>query len=97
MRARIRLKRYALRTKKVCVDRVKRFVLFDGKRHPRDLGAADVEAFLSYLAVDRRVAASTRNQARSALLFLYKEVLNCRCRGSTRSCRRELRGGCRSC
>lgn len=58
--ARSRLKRYALRTKKVYVDRVKRFVLFDGKRHPRDLGAADVEAFLSYLAVDRRVAASTR-------------------------------------
>ena len=63
VRARIRIKHYALRTEKVSVDWVKRFVLFHGKQHPRDLGAADVEAFLAHLAVDRRVAASTQNQA----------------------------------
>lgn len=69
------MKHYALRTEKVYVDWVKRFVLFHGKRHPRELGAADVEAFLSDLAVRRHVSASTQNQAKSALLFLYKEVL----------------------
>jgi integron integrase len=76
LRARIRVKHYAIRTEKVYVDWVKRFVLFHEKRHPRDLGAAEVEAFLSHLAVDRHVAASTQNQAKSALLFLYKEVLD---------------------
>jgi integron integrase len=75
VRARIRVKHYALRTEKVYVDWVKRFVLFHGKRHPRDLGAAEVEAFLSHLAVTRHVSASTQNQAKAALLFLYKEVL----------------------
>lgn len=54
---------------------VKRFILFHGKRHPGELGASEVEAFLTHLAVDGHVSASTQNQARSALLFLYKEVL----------------------
>lgn len=75
VRSRIRVKHYALRTEKVYVDSVKRFILFHGKRHPRDLGAAEVEAFLSHLATDRHVSASTQNQAKAALLFLYKEVL----------------------
>jgi integron integrase len=75
VRARIRVKHYALRTEKVYVDWVKRFVLFHGKRHPRTLGAAEVEAFLSHLATDRQVSSSTQNQAKAALLFLYKEVL----------------------
>ena len=57
------------------VDWIKRFILFHGKRHPIDLGASEVEAFLTDLAVDGNVAASTQNQARSALLFLYKDVL----------------------
>ncbi|PWB40165.1 MAG: integron integrase [Rhodocyclales bacterium] len=57
------------------VDWIKRFILHFGKRHPRELGAADVEAFLTHLAVAGNVAASTQNQAKSALLFLYREVL----------------------
>ncbi|UXI66138.1 phage integrase N-terminal SAM-like domain-containing protein [Tahibacter amnicola] len=54
---------------------MKRFALFHGKRHPREMGAEEVSAFRSYLAVERSVSASTQNQAKSALLFLYKEVL----------------------
>lgn len=57
------------------MDWIKRYVWFHGKHHPKELGAADVEAFLSHLAVERSVSASTQNQAKSALLFLYKEVL----------------------
>lgn len=55
---------------------IKRFILFHDKRHPQEIGAAEVEAFLTHLAVVGRVSASTRNQALSALLFLYKEVLS---------------------
>lgn len=55
---------------------VRRFVLFHGKRHPREMGAAEVEAFLTNLAVQRRVSASTQNQAKSAILFLYREVID---------------------
>ena len=75
VRARIRVKHYSIRTEDQYVQWIKRFIFFHGKRHPRDLGAADVEAFLSDLAVNGRVAASTQNQALSALLFLYREVL----------------------
>ena len=73
--ARLRVKHYSLRTEQVYVDWIKRFVWFHGKRHPKDMGAAEIEAFLSNLAVARAVSASTQNQAKSALLFLYKEVL----------------------
>jgi integron integrase len=73
--ARLRVKHYSLRTEKCYVDWIKRFILFHGKRHPQEMGAAEVEAFLSHLAVNRSVSASTQNQAKSALLFLYKEVL----------------------
>lgn len=75
LRDRIRLKHYSLRTEHAYARWVRRFVLFHCKRHPRDLGAADVEAFLTFLAVERQSSASTQNQAKSALLFLYKEVL----------------------
>jgi len=75
VRGKIRLKHYSLRTEQAYVDWIKRFIRHFGKRHPRDLGAADVEAFLTHLAVVGRVAASTQNQAKSALLFLYREVL----------------------
>jgi integron integrase len=71
----IRLKHYALRTEKSYVDWARRFILFHDKRHPRDMGAPEVCAFLTHLAVDRQVAAATQNQAKSALLFLYKDVL----------------------
>jgi integron integrase len=75
VRARLRLKHYSLRTERAYVDWIRRFILFHGQRHPRDLDAAAVVAFLSHLAVERTVAASTQNQALSALLFLYREVL----------------------
>lgn len=75
LRDRIRVKHYARRTEKAYVDWVRRFIVFHGKRHPRELGAAAVEAFLSDLATRRNVSASTQNQAKAALLFLYKEVL----------------------
>ena len=75
LRDRIRLKHYSIRTEQAYVDWVRRYVVFHGRRHPRELGFRHVEAFLSHLAVQRNVAASTQNQAKSALLFLYKEVL----------------------
>ncbi|MCA3143365.1 MAG: phage integrase N-terminal SAM-like domain-containing protein [Rhodocyclaceae bacterium] len=75
VREKIRLKHYSIRTEHAYVDWVKRFVLYHGRRHPRDLGLGEVEAFLTHLAVADKVAASTQNQAKSALLFLYKEVL----------------------
>ena len=75
VRGKIRLKHYSLRTEQTYVDWIKRFIRHFGKRHPRDLGAIEVEAFLTHLAVAGRVAASTQNQAKSALLFLYREVL----------------------
>jgi integron integrase len=75
VRDRIRLKHYSIRTEQAYVDWIRRFVVHHGKRHPRDMGAAEVERFLTHLAVEGRVSASTQNQAKSALLFLYKEVL----------------------
>jgi len=75
VRDKIRVKHYSIRTEHAYVDWVRRFILFHGKRHPMDLGAAAVEAFLTHLAVEGRVSASTQNQAKSALLFLYKEVM----------------------
>ena len=75
VRDRIRVKHYSIRTETQYVQWIKRFILFHGKRHPQEMGAAEVEAFLTHLAVDGQVSASTQNQALSALLFLYKEVL----------------------
>jgi integrase len=75
VRIAIRLRHYAIRTEDAYVDWVRRYIVFHDKRHPQALGAKDVEAFLSYLASERYVAPSTQNQAKSALLFLYKEVL----------------------
>lgn len=72
---RCRVRHYSLRTEQVYRQWVKRFILANGKRHPRELGAMEVEAFLSRLATDGDVAANTQNQALSALLFLYREVL----------------------
>lgn len=74
VRGKIRLKHYSIRTEQAYVDWIRRFILHFDKRHPRELGAVEVEAFLTHLAVAGRVAASTQNQAKSALLFLYKEV-----------------------
>jgi integron integrase len=75
VRDRIRVKHYSIRTEKLYVQWIKRFILFHGKRHPQEMGAAEMEAFLTHLAVEGKVSASTQNQALSAMLFLYKEVL----------------------
>ena len=75
VRSRIRLKHYSLRTEKAYIYWIKRYIYATGKRHPRDLNGVVVEAFLSRLATEERVAPSTQAQALSALLFLYKEVL----------------------
>ena len=73
--AKMRVKHYSLRTEKTYIDWIKRYIWHFDKRHPKDMGAAEVEVFLTHLAVDRNVSASTQNQAKSALLYLYKEVL----------------------
>ena len=75
LRQRIRVLHYSIRTEQAYVDWARRFILFHGKRHPREMGAAEVTAFLTHLAVERNVSASTQNQAKAAILFLYKEVL----------------------
>ena len=72
----IRLKHYSIRTERAYIDWVKRFILFHHKRHPASMGGPEIRAFLSYLAVEGRVAASTQTQALSALVFLYREVLH---------------------
>lgn len=76
MRERLRLKHYSIRTEKSYVAWVRRYIHFHDKRHPREMGKVEIEAFLSSLAVDRNVAAATQNQALSAILFLYREVLD---------------------
>ena len=75
VRTRLRFRHYSLRTERSYTDWIKRFILFNGKRHPRNLGAPEITAFLSSLATEGHVAASTQNQALSAILFLYKQVL----------------------
>jgi len=76
MRAAIRTRHYSIRTEETYLSWVKRFILFHGKRHPRDMGAQEVQQFLSHLAVEGHVASSTQSQALSAILFLYQQVLN---------------------
>ncbi len=72
----LRVKRYSIRTEKSYLDWIRRFILFHEKRHPAEMGEAEIAAFLSHLAIDGQVAASTQNQAFSALLFLYQQVLD---------------------
>ena len=71
----MRVRHYSLRTEEAYVGWIRRYILFHGKRHPRELNEKHVSEFLSSLAINGRVAASTQNQALNALLFLYKEVL----------------------
>ena len=75
VRHRCRARHLSLSTEKSYVSWIRRFILFHNKRHPLEMGAREVEAFLSHLAVHGHVAASTQNQALAALLFLYREVL----------------------
>lgn len=71
----IRIRHYSIRTEQAYLQWIRRFVLFHGKRHPRDMGAPELTAFLSNLAIQRNVAASTQNQALNAILFLYRDAL----------------------
>ena len=75
MRNHLRTRHYSIRTETAYVDWARRFILFHGKRHPQEMGGAEVEAFLTHLAVNRHVSASTQNQAKAAILYLYKQVL----------------------
>src|SRR5450432_4597462 len=71
----LRTRHYSLRTERAYLGWIRRFILFHGKRHPGEMAGPEVTEFLTSLAVDRGVSASTQNQALSAILFLYKEVL----------------------
>ena len=75
VRGKIRVKHYSIRTEQAYLDWIKRYILHFDKQHPSEHGAPQVEAFLTHLAMVGKVSASTQNQAKSALLFLYKEVL----------------------
>ncbi len=76
VRAAIRIRHYSIRTERTYVKWIRRYILFHRKRHPAEMGAKHVGTFLSHLAVDRNVAASTQNQALCALIFLYRHILN---------------------
>lgn len=71
----LRTKHYAYRTEQTYVDWIKRYIIFHKKRHPKDMGANEIREFIAYLAAERKVATSTQNQALSAILFLYRTVL----------------------
>jgi integrase len=75
VRAEIRARHYSRRTEDAYVHWIRRFIVFHGRRHPRDLGAPEISAFVTWLAVEQHVAASTQNQALSGVLFLYRNVL----------------------
>jgi integron integrase len=74
-REKMRTRHLALRTEQVYLQWIRRFIAFHGRKHPRDVGAAGVERFLTHLAVERKVSAATQNQALQALLFVYRYVL----------------------
>jgi len=76
VREKIRRLNYAYSTEKAYLSWIKRFILFNEKRHPSELGAVEIEAFLTYLAVEKKVSPSTQNQALAALKFLYNEILH---------------------
>ena len=75
VRDKIRFKHYSIRTEKTYIDWIKRYIYFNNKQHPNQLGAVEIEKYLSYLAVERNVSSSTQNVALNAILFLYREVL----------------------
>lgn len=76
VREEIRVRHYSLRTEKSYIQWIRRFILFHDKRHPLEMGEKEISAYLSHLAINRKVSASTQNQALSAILFLYQKVLD---------------------
>jgi Phage integrase, N-terminal SAM-like domain len=97
VRDRIRFKHYSIRTEEAYIDWIRRFILFHDKRHPDAMGAAEVEAWLTHLAVGGHVAASTQNLAKSAVLFLYGMSSSASSRGSSTSSGQRRPRVCRSC
>lgn len=87
LRDALRVKHYSYSTEKAYVHWVMRYILFHNKRHPREMGAPEIEAFLTHLANHENVSASTQNQALAALLFLYRHVLNVNVETPTRMLR----------
>jgi len=75
VRDKIRFKHYSIKTEQSYVGWIKRYILFHHKRHPIEMGKMEIEQFLTWLAVEQKVSPTTQNQAFSAILFLYKEVL----------------------
>ena len=75
VRNQLRIRHYSRRTEETNIGWIKRYILFNSKRHPCEMGEREIQAFLAHLAVSRRVSASTQNQAMCAVLFLYKDVL----------------------
>jgi integron integrase len=71
----LRIRHYSRRTEDAYVGWIRRFIVFNGKRHPSEMGEREIQAFLAHLAVERHVSASTQNQAMCAVLFLYKDIL----------------------
>jgi site-specific recombinase XerD len=82
----LRVKHYSYRTEQTHIQWIRRYILFHNKTHPKDMRSAEIEAFLTHLAVQEQVAASTQNQALSAILFLYREVLRQELDVSDRCC-----------
>jgi len=97
VRAELRLRHYSRRTEESYVHWIVRFLQFHGCRHPREMAATEVTAFLSHLAVAGRVAPATQNQALGALLFLYRRCWRSTCLGSTASSTPSVRRARRSC
>jgi len=97
MRQASRARPYSIRTEDTYVDWARRFIVFHGRQHPLKLRAPEVRAFLTHLAVDRTVAPSTQNQAKSALLFLYREVLDITLPWLDETWRRRFPAACRRC
>ena len=75
VRDKIRFKHYSMKTEQSYVGWIKRYILFHNKRHPKEMGKIEIEQFLTWLAVEQKVSPTTQNQAFSAILFLYKEIL----------------------
>jgi len=71
----LRVKHYSYRTEQTYVDWIRRYILFHNKRHPSEMGETEVQAFIIYLATERNLSASSQNQALSAILFLYRHIL----------------------
>ena len=97
VRDRLRAMHYSYRTEQAYLDWIKRFILFHGKRHPREMGAREIEAFVSYLATGRGVSASTQTQALSAVLYCISTFWRPRSAGSKESAGRKSPKGCPSC